>query len=165
MVCVGVCVLLVVCVRYRDPVQQSLQVLQQLRETQRSLQEALQHAGEFSQHADAWENCGLYTKDGSRHCEGHPDYFCNFFMNASREVEIQKSQHGGARLAVGGVTVDVSYRLEFFIDFSKFDWRREFTEQKTLSAESLGERRRTAEDDQLRVKVRTSGGSSGVHTC
>ncbi|KAL3975024.1 hypothetical protein ACER0C_023650 [Sarotherodon galilaeus] len=44
MVCVGVCVLLVVCVRYRDPVQQSLQVLQQLRETQRSLQEALQHA-------------------------------------------------------------------------------------------------------------------------
>ncbi|CAJ1085674.1 uncharacterized protein LOC121517717 [Xyrichtys novacula] len=44
MVCVGVCVLLCVCVRYRDPVQQSLQVLQQLRETQRSLQEALQHA-------------------------------------------------------------------------------------------------------------------------
>ncbi|XP_033980053.1 uncharacterized protein LOC117477492 isoform X2 [Trematomus bernacchii] len=32
MVCVGVCVLLVVCVRYRDPVQQSLQVLQQLKE-------------------------------------------------------------------------------------------------------------------------------------
>ncbi|KAL7398664.1 hypothetical protein ABVT39_013180 [Epinephelus coioides] len=46
MVCVGVCVLLCVCVRYRDPLQQSLQVLQQLRETQRSLQEALQHAGE-----------------------------------------------------------------------------------------------------------------------
>ncbi|XP_074538102.1 uncharacterized protein LOC141799688 isoform X2 [Halichoeres trimaculatus] len=44
MVCVAVCVLLCVCVRYRDPVQQSLQVLQQLRETQRSLQEALQHA-------------------------------------------------------------------------------------------------------------------------
>ncbi|XP_044066893.1 uncharacterized protein LOC122882959 isoform X4 [Siniperca chuatsi] len=44
MVCVGVCVLLCVCVRYRDPVQQSLQVLQQLRETQRGLQEALQHA-------------------------------------------------------------------------------------------------------------------------
>ncbi|XP_029283120.1 uncharacterized protein LOC115005441 isoform X2 [Cottoperca gobio] len=44
MVCVGVCVLLCVCVRYRDPLQQSLQVLQQLRETQRSLQEALQHA-------------------------------------------------------------------------------------------------------------------------
>ncbi|XP_041655638.1 uncharacterized protein LOC121517717 [Cheilinus undulatus] len=44
MVCIGVCVLLSVCVRYRDPVQQSLQVLQQLRETQRSLQEALQHA-------------------------------------------------------------------------------------------------------------------------
>ncbi|XP_034534328.1 uncharacterized protein LOC117808774 isoform X2 [Notolabrus celidotus] len=41
MVCVGVCVLLCVCVRYRDPVQQSLQVL---RETQKSLQEALQHA-------------------------------------------------------------------------------------------------------------------------
>ncbi|XP_061590826.1 uncharacterized protein LOC133456361 [Cololabis saira] len=44
MVCVGVCVLLLVCVRYRDPVQQSLQVLQQLKETQRSLQEALQRA-------------------------------------------------------------------------------------------------------------------------
>ncbi|KAM6982129.1 uncharacterized protein LKV04_012807 [Tautogolabrus adspersus] len=44
MVCVGFCVLLCVCVRYRDPVQQSLQVLQQLRETQRSLQEVLQHA-------------------------------------------------------------------------------------------------------------------------
>lgn len=82
MVCVGVCVLLVVCVRYRDPVQQSLQVLQQLRETQRSLQEALQHAGEFSQQADTWENCRLYTKDGSRHYEGHPGYFCDFFMNA-----------------------------------------------------------------------------------
>ncbi|XP_054465691.1 uncharacterized protein LOC129100160 [Anoplopoma fimbria] len=44
MVCVGVCVLLYVCVAYRDPLQQSLQVLQQLRDTQRSLQEALQHA-------------------------------------------------------------------------------------------------------------------------
>ncbi|KAK2850941.1 hypothetical protein Q5P01_007217 [Channa striata] len=44
MVCVAGCVLLYVCVRYRDPVQQSLQVLQQLRETQRSLQDALQHA-------------------------------------------------------------------------------------------------------------------------
>ncbi|XP_011619200.1 uncharacterized protein [Takifugu rubripes] len=42
--CVGVCVLLCVCLRYRDPMQQNLQVLQQLRETQRSLQEALQHA-------------------------------------------------------------------------------------------------------------------------
>ncbi|XP_068454737.1 uncharacterized protein [Clinocottus analis] len=44
MVCVAVCVLLYVCVGYRDPLQQSLQVLQQLRETQRSLKEALQHA-------------------------------------------------------------------------------------------------------------------------
>ncbi|XP_031149040.1 uncharacterized protein LOC116045517 isoform X1 [Sander lucioperca] len=44
MLCVGVCVLLCVCVRYRDPLQQSLQLLQQLQETQRSLQEALQHA-------------------------------------------------------------------------------------------------------------------------
>ncbi|MEQ2198979.1 hypothetical protein XENOCAPTIV_021868, partial [Xenoophorus captivus] len=43
-VCVGVCVLLLVCARYRDPVQQSLQVLQQLRETHKSLQEALQRA-------------------------------------------------------------------------------------------------------------------------
>uniref|UniRef100_A0A8C2WFW8 Brambleberry n=1 Tax=Cyclopterus lumpus TaxID=8103 RepID=A0A8C2WFW8_CYCLU len=44
MVCVAVCVLLYVCVGYRDPLQQSLQVLQQLRETQSSLKEALQHA-------------------------------------------------------------------------------------------------------------------------
>ncbi|XP_069383656.1 FYVE, RhoGEF and PH domain-containing protein 1 isoform X4 [Paralichthys olivaceus] len=44
MACVGVCVLLYVCVRYRDPVQQSLQLLQQLRETQRGLQEALHRA-------------------------------------------------------------------------------------------------------------------------
>ncbi|XP_029993937.1 uncharacterized protein LOC115422035 [Sphaeramia orbicularis] len=44
MVFIGVCVLLRACVRYQDPVQE---VLQQLRETQNSLQEALQHAGEF----------------------------------------------------------------------------------------------------------------------
>nr|XP_040025975.1 uncharacterized protein LOC120814962 isoform X2 [Gasterosteus aculeatus aculeatus] len=44
MVCVAVCVLLYVCVTFRDPLQQSLQLLQQLRETQKSLQEALQHA-------------------------------------------------------------------------------------------------------------------------
>ncbi|XP_034447496.1 uncharacterized protein LOC117765239 isoform X1 [Hippoglossus hippoglossus] len=44
MACVGVCLLLYVCVRYRDPVQQSLQLLQQLRETQHGLQEALQRA-------------------------------------------------------------------------------------------------------------------------
>lgn len=56
MVCVGVCVLLCVCARYRDPVQQSLQVLQQLRETQRSLQEALQHAGKSAKfdHSSLW---------------------------------------------------------------------------------------------------------------
>ncbi|XP_035501120.1 uncharacterized protein LOC118316928 isoform X1 [Scophthalmus maximus] len=44
MLCVGLCVLLYACVRYRDPVQQSLQLLQQLRETQRRLQEALHRA-------------------------------------------------------------------------------------------------------------------------
>ncbi|XP_059190193.1 uncharacterized protein LOC131972376 isoform X2 [Centropristis striata] len=44
MVCVAVCVLLYVCVRYRDPVQQSLQLLQQLRDTQSGLQAVLQHA-------------------------------------------------------------------------------------------------------------------------
>nr|XP_046253111.1 uncharacterized protein LOC124063466 isoform X1 [Scatophagus argus] len=49
MVCVGVCVLLCVCVQYRDPVQQNLQVLQQLRETQRGLQEALQHAARLAE--------------------------------------------------------------------------------------------------------------------
>ncbi|XP_035512750.1 uncharacterized protein LOC118324488, partial [Morone saxatilis] len=49
MVCVGLCVLLCVCVRYRDPVQQSLKVLQQLQETQRSLQEVLQHAEGLSE--------------------------------------------------------------------------------------------------------------------
>lgn len=43
---VGLCVLLAVSVRYTDPVQQSLQVLKQLAETQQSLQEALQRAGE-----------------------------------------------------------------------------------------------------------------------
>ncbi|XP_043989714.1 uncharacterized protein LOC122840935 [Gambusia affinis] len=43
-VCIALCVLLLVCVRYRDPVQQSLEVLQQLRETQNSLQEALLRA-------------------------------------------------------------------------------------------------------------------------
>lgn len=47
MVCVGVCVLLCVSLRYTDPVQQNLQLLQQLREMQMGLQEALQHAGEF----------------------------------------------------------------------------------------------------------------------
>lgn len=46
MVCVGVCVLLCVSLRYTDPVQQNLQLLQQLREMQMGLQEALQHAGE-----------------------------------------------------------------------------------------------------------------------
>lgn len=46
MVCVGLCVLLYVCARYRDPMQQSLQLLQQLKETQRGLQEALQRAGD-----------------------------------------------------------------------------------------------------------------------
>uniref|UniRef100_A0A3B4X5M6 Uncharacterized protein n=1 Tax=Seriola lalandi dorsalis TaxID=1841481 RepID=A0A3B4X5M6_SERLL len=57
MVCVGVCVLLCVCVRYKDPVQQSLQVLQQLRETQRGLQEVLQHAGESSLQEEAHGTC------------------------------------------------------------------------------------------------------------
>ncbi|KAM9856062.1 uncharacterized protein ACBR49_002189 [Aulostomus maculatus] len=48
MVCVGVCVLLCVCLRYRDPVQQSLQVLHQLREMQHRLQEVLQRAESFT---------------------------------------------------------------------------------------------------------------------
>lgn len=55
-VCVGVCVLLCVCLRYQDPVQQNLQVLQQLRETQRSLEEALQHAGEDTWHEPDFVN-------------------------------------------------------------------------------------------------------------
>ncbi|KAM8862500.1 uncharacterized protein AB9W97_017832 isoform 2-T2 [Spinachia spinachia] len=49
MVCVAVGVLLYVCVTFRDPLQQSLQLLQQLRETQKSLQEALQHAEALGQ--------------------------------------------------------------------------------------------------------------------
>ena len=53
MVCVGAFVLLCVCVQYRDPVQQSLQVLQQLGETQRRLQEVLQRAGESGLHEEA----------------------------------------------------------------------------------------------------------------
>lgn len=48
MVFVGVCVLLCVSLRYTDPLQQNLQLLQQLREMQTGLQETLQHAGEFS---------------------------------------------------------------------------------------------------------------------
>ncbi|XP_004075992.1 uncharacterized protein LOC101161666 isoform X1 [Oryzias latipes] len=47
MVGVGVCVLLLVCVRYRDPVQQSLQILQQLREMHSRLQDALHCAERF----------------------------------------------------------------------------------------------------------------------
>ncbi|XP_029362137.1 uncharacterized protein LOC115046126 isoform X2 [Echeneis naucrates] len=54
--CVGVCVLLCVCVQYRDPLQQSLQLLQQLRETQRGLQEALQHAETLGQRQKTEEN-------------------------------------------------------------------------------------------------------------
>ncbi|XP_069033855.1 uncharacterized protein [Embiotoca jacksoni] len=61
-VCVGVCVLLLVCVRYRDPVQQSLQVLQQLRETQRSLQEALQHAESLAERRKTTEDVRLPVK-------------------------------------------------------------------------------------------------------
>ncbi|XP_072223205.1 uncharacterized protein [Leuresthes tenuis] len=54
MVCVGVCVLVLACVRYRDPVQQSLQLLQRLRETQSDLQEALRRAGECLPETDPW---------------------------------------------------------------------------------------------------------------
>ncbi|XP_067449529.1 uncharacterized protein [Thunnus thynnus] len=66
MVCVGVCVLLCVCVRYRDPVQQSLQVLQQLRETQRSLQEALQHAEVLGQRQEKTEEIQQHVKRTER---------------------------------------------------------------------------------------------------
>uniref|UniRef100_A0A3B4ZH26 Protein brambleberry n=1 Tax=Stegastes partitus TaxID=144197 RepID=A0A3B4ZH26_9TELE len=52
MLCVAVFVLLVAYVRYRDPLQQSLQLLQQLRETQASLQEALHSASEGSGMSD-----------------------------------------------------------------------------------------------------------------
>ncbi|XP_068191387.1 uncharacterized protein [Antennarius striatus] len=44
MVCVGVCVLLCVCVHYTDPMQQNLQLLRQLQETQKSLQAVVQQA-------------------------------------------------------------------------------------------------------------------------
>ncbi|KAK5603316.1 hypothetical protein CRENBAI_010262 [Crenichthys baileyi] len=64
-VCVGVCVLLLVCARYRDPVQQSLQVLQQLRETHKSLQEALQRAERLADEKKL-EDCQL---DGKRSSE------------------------------------------------------------------------------------------------
>ncbi|CAK6975925.1 uncharacterized protein LOC121895850 isoform X1 [Scomber scombrus] len=66
MVCVGVCVLLFVCVRYRDPVQQSLQVLQQLKETQRSLQEALQQAESLGQRQEKTEEIQQNVKKTER---------------------------------------------------------------------------------------------------
>ncbi|XP_047442954.1 uncharacterized protein LOC125009243 isoform X2 [Mugil cephalus] len=62
---VGLSVLVLVCLRYRDPVQQSLQVLEQLRETQRSLQEALQHAERIGQQAKTKK-----TEDTRLHVEG-----------------------------------------------------------------------------------------------
>lgn len=67
MLSLGVLVLLVVCVRYRDPMQQSLQVLQQLKETQRSLQEALQHAERLGQKEDEEEDrCLVKRRRSSR---------------------------------------------------------------------------------------------------
>uniref|UniRef100_A0A669AW64 Uncharacterized protein n=1 Tax=Oreochromis niloticus TaxID=8128 RepID=A0A669AW64_ORENI len=48
--------------RARDPVQQSLQVLQQLRETQRSLQEALQHAESLGERRRTAEDDQLRVK-------------------------------------------------------------------------------------------------------
>uniref|UniRef100_A0A3Q2TIS4 Protein brambleberry n=1 Tax=Fundulus heteroclitus TaxID=8078 RepID=A0A3Q2TIS4_FUNHE len=59
---VAVCALLVACVRYRDPVQQSLQVLQQLRETHRNLQEALQLAERLTKEKKKLEDCGLHVE-------------------------------------------------------------------------------------------------------
>ncbi|XP_061841360.1 uncharacterized protein [Nerophis lumbriciformis] len=58
MVCVAVLVLLWVCVRYVDPGQQSLLVLQQLRDTQCRLQEALQRAENLGQ----WKKAELERK-------------------------------------------------------------------------------------------------------
>ncbi|XP_035999666.1 uncharacterized protein LOC105919251 [Fundulus heteroclitus] len=68
---VAVCVLLVACVRYRDPVQQSLQVLQQLRETHRNLQEALQLAERLTKEKKKLEDCGLHV-ERSREEEEEP---------------------------------------------------------------------------------------------
>lgn len=51
MISAALALLLFVCVRHRDPLQQSLQVLKQLQETQRSLQVALQHAGKAQRSA------------------------------------------------------------------------------------------------------------------
>ncbi|XP_007542284.1 uncharacterized protein LOC103130738 isoform X1 [Poecilia formosa] len=65
-VCVALCVLLLVCVRYRDPVQQSLEVLQQLRETQSSLQEALQRAERFTQEKKLLEDRQLQLRRTAR---------------------------------------------------------------------------------------------------
>ncbi|XP_054878139.1 uncharacterized protein LOC129352952 [Poeciliopsis prolifica] len=65
-VCVALCVLLLVCVRYRDPVQQSLEVLQQLRETQSNLQEALRLAERFTQEKKKLEDRRLQLKKTAR---------------------------------------------------------------------------------------------------
>ncbi|KAG7520010.1 hypothetical protein JOB18_020954 [Solea senegalensis] len=52
MACLGVCVLVLACLRYRDPLQHSLQMLQQqLTQTQHGLQEALQRAERLT---DTW---------------------------------------------------------------------------------------------------------------
>ncbi|XP_034027727.1 uncharacterized protein LOC117511908 [Thalassophryne amazonica] len=70
MVCVGVCVLVCVCLWYKDPVQQSLEILQQLRETQRNLQEALQHAECLGRREEKQEIClDLKRRTGSRRKE------------------------------------------------------------------------------------------------
>ncbi|XP_038154345.1 uncharacterized protein LOC119791996 [Cyprinodon tularosa] len=62
---VGVFVLLLVCVRYRDPVQQSLQVLQQLRETHRNLQEVLQRAERLTEEKKKLEDHQLHLEKSS----------------------------------------------------------------------------------------------------
>ncbi|XP_058497944.1 uncharacterized protein LOC131468088 isoform X2 [Solea solea] len=61
MACVGVCVLVLACLRYRDPLQHSLQMLQQqLTQTQHGLQEALQRAERLT---DTWRTV-KGTEDG-----------------------------------------------------------------------------------------------------
>ncbi|KAL6118972.1 uncharacterized protein ACO6RY_03644 [Pungitius sinensis] len=100
MVCVAVCVLLYVCVTFRDPLQQSLQLLQQLRETQKSLQEALQHAealGEQQQQQQNKKN-QLTVKRGAerRREEIKKEEMCNTLLSLTEDQpELSHLPHVG----------------------------------------------------------------------
>ncbi|XP_073326103.1 uncharacterized protein [Pagrus major] len=97
MVCVGVCVLLCVCVWYRDPVQQNLEVLQQLRETQRGLQEALQHTERFRQQTENQLN--VKRKSESRRRAETPQRRREIKREEQQQQEEESSPTDGSNLS------------------------------------------------------------------